>query len=78
VQDSLGVNVRHSTQDFLDDDFDLFLVDFVVLIGEKFFEVVVVVVEYYFKELLLRFVDDLVKRNNVGVLLECFQERNLS
>lgn len=72
------MNVRHSTQDFLDDDFNLFLVDFVVLIGEKFFEVVIVVVKYYFKELLLRFVDDLVKRNNVGVLLECFQERNLS
>ena len=78
VQDPFGVDVCHSTEDLFEDDLDLFLLDFVILVGEEFLEVVVVVVEYYFEQLLLGLVDDLVERDYVGVLLESLQERDLS
>lgn len=62
----------------LDDYLDLFLIDLVVLAGDELLEVLLVVVEHYLQHLLLGLVDHLEKGHDVGVVLEGFQQRNLS
>ena len=55
---SFRMDVCYSIEYLLEDDFDLFLIDFIVFAGDKFFEVEVVVVEYNFEHLFFGFVED--------------------
>lgn len=78
MENSFGVNVCNSVQNLFDYDFDLFFIDFVIFTSQKLLEVIVVEIEYYFEQLLLRFVYHLVERYNVGMFFEGLQQGNLS
>lgn len=78
VENSFGVDVGHSVEDLLEDDFDLVLLYLVVLMGDVLLEVEVVEVEDYLEHLLLGLVHHIDQGHDVGVLLEGLEEGDLS
>lgn len=74
----LGVDEGDSVEDLLDHYSNLLLIDLVVLAGDELLEVLLVVVEHYFEQLLLRLVDDLQQRHDIRVILQSLQQRDLS
>lgn len=74
----LGVDEGNPIEYLLDDYFDLFFVDFVVLAGDELLEVLLVVVEHYLEHLLLGLIDDVKQGDDVGVVLQGFEEGDLS
>ena len=74
----LGVDEGDSVEDLLDHYSNLLLIDLVVLAGDELLEVLLVVVEHYFEQLLLRLVDDLQQRHDIRMILQSLQQRDLS
>ena len=78
MEDAFGVDVGDSVEDLFEDDFDLFLVYFVVFLGDVLFEVEVVEVEDYFEGEFFGFVHDVEEGHDVGVFFQGFEEGYLS
>jgi hypothetical protein len=57
MQDSFGMNISNPIQNFLEDDFYSFLIDFIFLTVDKLLEIVVVVVKDDFEQLLLGLIE---------------------
>ena len=78
MQYPFGVDIGYSVEYFLDDNFDLFLIDFIIFASDILFEVKIIEVKYYFEQLFFRFVEHINQRYDVGVLLERLEQRDLS
>ena len=78
MKDAFVVDEGESIEYLLENNFDLLLIDLVVLGCDVLLEVVVVVVEDDLQQLLLGLVEDLNQRHDVGVLLQGFQQRDLA
>lgn len=59
MQYAFGVDIGDSVDDLLDDNFDAFLIGFVLFAGDEFLEVLLVVVEDDLQGLLFGFVENL-------------------
>ena len=70
MQYPFGVDIGYSVEYFLDDNFDPFLIDFIIFASDILFEVKIIEVKYYFEQLFFRFVEHINQRYDVGVLLE--------
>ena len=56
MQYSFRMNICNSIEYFFKNNLDLILIRFVLLVCDKFLEVVVIVIKYNFKQLLLGFI----------------------
>jgi hypothetical protein len=74
VQDAFGVDICHSVDDLLDDHLDPFLIGLVLLAGDKFFQVLLVVIENDLQGLFLGLVENLQEGYDIGMVLERLEE----
>ena len=75
---SFRMDVGNSIQNFFENNFDFLFIGFVFFIGDEFFQIVVVEIEYDFKHLFFRSIHDIDKGDNIGMFFESFEERYLS
>lgn len=67
------MDVSNSIQYLLQDNFDLLLVYLVIFAVYVLLEIVIVIIEHYFEQLIFGFVQDVDEWHDVGVLFECFE-----
>jgi len=72
------MDICHSIENLLQNDFDLLFFRFVLFVSDEFLQIEIVKIKYDLQHLFLGFVHDVDKRYDIGMLLECFEERDLS
>lgn len=72
------MDIGYSVEYFLDDDFDLFFINFIIFASDILFEVIIIEVKYYFEQLFFGLVEHINEGYDVGVFFECLEERYLS
>lgn len=78
MQDAFWVDIGHPVQYLLDDYFNPFLVDFVILARDELLQILLVVIKDYLQGLLLRLVEYLQQGDDVWMIFEGFEEGDLS
>jgi hypothetical protein len=74
MQYSFRMNVCDSIENFLQNDFDLLFIGFVLFVRDELFQIKVVKFKDYLQHKFLGLVFDVQQGYDVGMLFECFKE----